>query len=89
MISTFIKDPNAIQDFNVDWTDALEGDTISSSSWTVPAGITQTSDFYTGTVATIWLSGGTAGTSYELTNRIVTAAGRTDDQTIKIRCFEL
>ena len=84
----FLKDPDAVLDYETDWEDWLGTDTISTSSWTVPTGITKDSDTNTTTTATIWLSGGTAGTSYTLVNRIVTAGGRTEDRTITIVCQE-
>lgn len=75
------KDPGDILDFEADWAaddeDWLDGDTISASAWTVPDGITKDSDTHTSTTTTIWLSGGTAGSSYKLTNQITTAGGRT------------
>lgn len=83
-IPSFSKDPDAVVDFAVDWTAWLAGDTISSSTWTVPNGITQASASNTPTKATIWLSGGAAQASYAVTNRIVTAGGRTQDQTILV-----
>lgn len=80
-----VKDPNEVLDFVVDWSDWLPtGDTISTSAWTVPAGITNDSDTNDTTTTTIWLSGGTLATQYELTNRIVTANGRTKDYTFAI-----
>lgn len=81
----FTKDPNAVLDYIVDWSDWLGSDTISSSSFTVPTGLTEDSDSNTTTTATVWLSGGTPGEDYEVTNRIVTAGGRTEDRTITIR----
>lgn len=57
------------------WLEA--GDAIQTSSWSVPAGITKDSDSYTTTSSTIWLSGGTAGSSYDCVNTIVTTGGRT------------
>lgn len=89
MAATFTatKDPNAVLDFQIDWSDWLAaGETISTSSWTVPSGITRDSDSENNTAATIWLSGGTAGTNYDCINRIVTSAGRTDDRTLRVRC---
>lgn len=80
----FLKDANAVLDYRIDWSAWLGVDTIASTTWTVPTGITQDSATNTTTTATIWLSGGTAGTAYTLTNRIVTAAGRTQDQSITI-----
>ena len=39
----------------------------------------------TDTETLIWLSGGTEGESYDLLNRITTAAGRTRDQTCVLK----
>jgi len=85
MPQVFEKDPQAILDYAIDWTSWLSSDTISTSTWTVPSGITKVSDSTTTTTTTIWLSGGTADTDYELINHIVTAGGREDDRTITIR----
>jgi hypothetical protein len=83
---TFIKDPDATLDYRADWTANLAaGDTIATSTWIVPDGITKTSDASDATTATAWLSGGTEGATYEVTNRIVTAQGRTDDRSLRIR----
>lgn len=88
---SFVKDPDAVLDYAIDWTDWLASrgsDTISASAWIVPDGITKDSDEFTDTVATIWLSGGTAGETYSLTNRVTTAGGRVQDKTIKIKVKE-
>lgn len=84
----FSKDPNAILDYQIDWSAWLGSDTIATSAWTVPAGITKVSDTRTTTTATVWLSGGTVGTSYVLQNRITTAAGRTEDRSITVAVEE-
>lgn len=83
-MNKFIKDPDAVLDYSIDWSDWLGSDTISTSTWEVDSGITEDSNSNTDTVTTIWLSGGTAGKKYELTNRITTTGGRTDDRTIII-----
>ena len=85
---TFVKDSDAVLDYTVNWADWLGVDTISSSSWTVPTGLTEDSDSNTDQTATVWLSGGTVGQTYEVVNSIVTAAGREDDRTIVIRVEE-
>jgi hypothetical protein len=90
--SSYAKDPDAVLDYEVDWAGpAAEdgpwlqtGETISTSIWVVPTGIVQNSASSTTTTATIWLSGGTAGTTYEVTNRVVTNQGRTNDHTIRV-----
>lgn len=76
------KDPDAVLDYQIDWATWLSGDTISTSTWIVPAGIVKDSDSFTTTATTIWLSGGTAGDRYNITNRIVTAGGRTNDSSV-------
>lgn len=78
------KDPAAVLDYQIDWSDWLDDDTISTSTWTVPAGITEESSSNTTTTSTIWLSGGTAGQTYTLVNKIITASGRTDERSITI-----
>jgi hypothetical protein len=84
----FIKDPNAVLDYPVDWSIFLGTDTILVSTWIVQTGITSVAETNSATSATIWLSGGTVGTKYALTNRIVTAGGRTEDRTIYVRIQE-
>jgi hypothetical protein len=76
--------PDAVLDYTMDWSEWLDGDTIASSIWTAESGITINSSSNTTTVATVWLSGGTAGESYRVTNQITTAAARTDDRSLFI-----
>jgi len=79
------KDPNEVLDYSVDWSGPLAGDTIVTSTWMVPAGLTSGADNMTDSSTTIWLSGGTENASYELLNRITTAGGRTRDQTCLLK----
>jgi hypothetical protein len=82
------KDPDDILDYSFDWTSRLtSGDTISASTWIVPTGIVKNSDSIgPGSKTTIiWLSGGTIGVKYTLTNRITTVAGRQIDQSVDIK----
>jgi hypothetical protein len=70
---SFTKDPQAVLDYEIDWSawlTAAGDDTISASSWTATTGITIDSDSNTTTTATVWLSGGTAGNTSEITNHI-------------------
>lgn len=80
----FVKDPQAILDYSVDWTLWLDDDTISASAWVVSAGLVVTSQVETTKVATVWISSGTAGQTYSVTNRITTASGRVDERTFSI-----
>lgn len=85
MPQIFEKDPDAILDYQINWATWLSTDTIGTSTWTVPTGITKVSDTNTTTTATIWLSGGTADTDYRLVNRITTANGRTEERSIWVK----
>lgn len=80
----FEKDPDAILDFSIDWTDWLAGDTISTGTWIVQSGLTKVKSFYTTSKDTVFVSSGVAGQTYSLTNRITTANGRVNDETIYI-----
>lgn len=106
------KDPDGIERYFIVWcskdgtndgsdddTGELQGATIVTTSWSVPAGITKDADakdavtirgvsYGINTVTSILLSGGTAGTNYELTNEIITSDGRTLNKTITIRVRE-
>lgn len=85
---TFAKDPHAVLDYSVDWTRWLAGDEIATSEWIVAAGITKASETNSPTKAMVWLSGGAAGQSYSVTNRIMTTGGRTEDRSFTIRVEE-
>lgn len=86
-MTSFEKDPQDKLDYAVDWTSQLAvGETISTSTWTVPTGITQITPAPSidDGIVTIWLSGGTVGTRYDVLNHIVTSQGREYDRTVPI-----
>lgn len=78
-----LKDPNDVADYELDWAPDLGTDTISTSTWIAPAGITVDSDTNTTTTATVWLSGGTHGQNYDVVNRISTAGQRQFDRSVR------
>lgn len=103
------KDPDDVHPYFIVWCAAngtntggtaddgeLQGATISTVTWTVPAGITKDSDnknavivkgvsYSASTVCAIWLSGGTHETDYTLTCKITTSDSRTLSQSIVVR----
>lgn len=89
-IKTFTKDPDAVLDYVIDWSvwPLADGEIITASTWTAPAGITVDSEDNDNTTTTVWLSGGTDGTKYLLTNHVTTSEGREDDRTIRITVRE-
>jgi hypothetical protein len=86
------KDPNEVLDYQIDWADddypRLEDDeTLVTSDFSVVEGDVEidTETFVATGLTTVWLSGGTSGTRCIILNRIVTSAGRTYDQSVKLR----
>lgn len=81
------KDPDEVLDYTLDWSARLgEVDIIIESLWPdPPAGIVMDSDSYSTSSTVLWLSGGEVNASYSFVNRIVTAGGRTMDQTVKLK----
>jgi hypothetical protein len=79
------KDPQETLDYYVDYSGRIPADDeITQSSWSVPSGITATQANFAGRKTVIWLSGGTEGGSYELTNTVQTTDGRILEQTCLI-----
>jgi len=89
MSTTFIKDPDAVLDYQWDWAAWLEtGETITAGTVTATSGLTIDSQTAATTDVTAWLSGGTAGQVYPVTCHVTTSAGRVDDRTILIHVEE-
>lgn len=85
-VATFEKDPEANLDYAIDWSNWLKEDIIIDSHWTADEGISLGSDSHTDTVSTVWVFGGSNRKRYELTNTVITAGGRIDERTIRIKC---
>lgn len=87
-LGTFTKDPNDIADTGIDWDAndflANRSTTISTSTWTPDAGLTVVTSSKTNTTTLVRISGGTAGTVYDLLNHVVLANGEEYDRTLKI-----
>lgn len=85
-MASFVKDPAEVLPYTIDWTDWLAtGETISSHTITAATGLTvDTSTEDTG-IITIWLSGGTDGTRYDVTCHIETDTGKVSERTIHIQ----
>lgn len=80
---TVAKDPGATLDWRWDFTDWLgAGDTVSTAVATPATGIAVDSYTADTTGVNVVLSGGTAGTSYDVTVQVTTAAGLKDERTV-------
>lgn len=85
MTNVFPKDPNAVLDYQWDWSDWLAtSETIVSAVITMPAGLTLDSQVNASTKVTAWFSGGTDGSGYRIVCHIVTNSvpARQDDRSI-------
>lgn len=79
-IGNIKKDPQETIWATMDWTLRLgAAETIASSSWTIPTGVTKITDTILSPPlkTSVKVSGGTAGTDYTCTNTIVTSEGQT------------
>jgi hypothetical protein len=86
-----IKDPQARRTYAIDYlTDGwLEGgETIVTSTWTVPTALTGDQQINTGTRTSIRLAGGVAGVDYTVTNTVTLSSGEIDERSIFIRVRE-
>lgn len=93
------KDPDAVKDYSVNWLpwltreDGTVTDALETSVWLITVApdesLTVDSDSFTSPDTTVWLSGGTPGQSYWVTNRVTTIEGRTDDQSVIIVIKEM
>lgn len=81
----YIKDPGATLDYSFDWTDWLgSNETITATSWTVPAGLTKVSETFSAYVSTCRISGGTVGNTYTVTCQISTNTGEVDQRSLNL-----
>ena len=81
----FKSKPSDVLDYKFDWASELGNDTISTSEWSVDAGMTIDSDSNNDNSATVWLSGGVSGSVYNAVNKITTANARTINRSLAIR----
>jgi hypothetical protein len=72
------QDPDEALDYEKDWTDELDGDTISTSSWAIaPTGPTVSGAGGSGATRSCTVSAVSGAKLYTLRNTVVTAGGRT------------
>lgn len=91
MPQDFIKDPDSLLDYKVDWSDWLGTDTLVSSSWAIEgpdSSLTVSTSSNTTTDATAWLDGGVVPNTYTVTNSIITDQGREADRSITITVMQ-
>lgn len=97
------KDPDDQLDYSVNWLPALDTDTIASIVWKIydadgalqtwsngqtVNGLQLVSRTNTNTVATIYLGGGTAFTTYKVVCRMTASDATIREQEVRIRVVE-
>jgi hypothetical protein len=82
------KDPDEIQSYTFRWAKELSGETISTSTFLLPDGLTSAATSGSDSTRTIRVSGGTDGSQYRITNRITTSGSRTLEKTIRVQVRE-
>lgn len=84
------KDPDDVFDFEIDFKQLLQSDTISTATVT-GKNLTIDSSSVTGNKVTLFVTGGTAGNTGVVTTTIVTsnATPRTFERSFKIKIKEL
>jgi hypothetical protein len=85
-----VKDPDAILDYPVDFSDWLTdiSDTYASHTVITSDGLTEDSSSESAGVITVFISGGVEGVTEWFTVRITTTGGRTDDRTLYLKIKE-
>lgn len=79
------QDAGSELDYSLDWAESLDpGDYIADSAWTSDPGIVIDRRSVSDTITTAWASGGLAGRSYAVSNRITTSTGRVDVRRFRI-----
>lgn len=87
-LKTFSQNVNEKLDYTIDYTACLLDldDSISESTWSAVSGsgLTLTGGSIHGYKASVFVSSGTAGTTYRVANRVVTTGGRIFEPNILI-----
>lgn len=79
------KGPDDKLDYEIDWSLALDGDTIATSVFAVSTGLTVVTSSNTTTKSIIWFNGGAVGQIYAIECTITTAGGRQFVRNITIK----
>lgn len=91
VLGRFVKQPNEVLDYNVDYTDWFVDRTDSPASETAVAddGIVVGSVSRNGNVVKVVLSGGTSGQSYKVTVRLTTTTNIVKEADFIVRVREV
>lgn len=79
------KDAVDVVDYGINWAGILSsGEEVSTSTWTIPDGLTSNTETNDGEITRIFIGGGTLNAFYDLVNVVVTSGGRTFKETLRL-----
>ena len=85
MSEFYVQAPTEVLEYQISWQNLLSiGETITTSTWTAPAGLTISGQSINGSTTICKVAGGTVGNRYQVTNTIVTSNGETQVTSIFI-----
>jgi hypothetical protein len=91
LIGRFTKQPAEVLDYDVDFSDWMEGrgDTPASHTVTAEPGITVVGSSRTGNVVKVALSGGTDGSAYKITVLLTTSTSMVREADFQVSIKEV
>ena len=92
-MSIYLKDPQAILDYGIDWPPNWMGEAaISSALWVVtppePGGIVTLDEAFEGSRTSVRLGGGVPGHVYRVAASVMLSDGRADERSLTLRVEE-
>lgn len=90
VLGVFTKQPIDVQDYDVDYSQYLDGisDTILNAIVEADTGLTIDAHQIVDKRVKVWVAGGVSGTSYKVTVTVNTVGGRTKQAEIKVKVKE-
>lgn len=81
----WVKGPDDVEDYTLDWANRLvEDDFIIGAEFYINSDVHIISVNFTDRLATVWITGGVVGTTYDVTCRITTDSGRVHERTFRL-----
>ena len=89
LLGSWTQDPDEHLDYAINWSKYLQGDDVVASTWVADSGLTVDKSEFDKNRTVVRISGGVAGTSYNVRNTVTSALGRTVKRSIKISVHAL
>ena len=80
----FSQRTDAVLDYGFEW-DLADGESLFQSVCTVPAGLRKITQTMGVNITVVWLTGGTSGQDYTVSNHVTTDQGREDTKSFVLK----